>query len=303
MATIPRYEKRMHAKTPIPDQRSAPAETRSDVTALVRRHDRDRFQTALFAPAAHRNALFALYAFNYEIARVRESVSEPTLGRIRLEWWCEMLDAAYEGRPSRRHPVAEALSTMIAEYRPARAHFDALIKARAADLDDAPPADLAALERYAEGTSSALVHLALEALGVRHPAACEAGHHVGIAHALAGLLRAMPMRRLTWRPIIPADIAARHRVAAASAEGLRDRAGLAAAVAELMAAAEAHLRAARRLRGVPRRALPALLPAVVADRSLRQLRRCGCDPYAPGVARGDPLLAWRLAATVLRGRF
>ena len=51
----------------------------------MRRHDRDRYQTALFAPAARREALFALYAFNYEIARVRESVTQPMLGQIRLD--------------------------------------------------------------------------------------------------------------------------------------------------------------------------------------------------------------------------
>ena len=54
----------------------------SPLAALVRRHDRDRYLTALFAPAAHREALFALYAFNYEIARVRESVTTPMLGQM-----------------------------------------------------------------------------------------------------------------------------------------------------------------------------------------------------------------------------
>jgi phytoene synthase len=36
----------------------------SPMAALVRRHDRDRYQTELFAPSAAREALFALYAFN-----------------------------------------------------------------------------------------------------------------------------------------------------------------------------------------------------------------------------------------------
>src|SRR5205823_335241 len=53
------------------------ADRLSPVAALVRRHDRDRYQTVLFAPAARREALFALYAFNYEIARVRETVTQP----------------------------------------------------------------------------------------------------------------------------------------------------------------------------------------------------------------------------------
>jgi hypothetical protein len=47
----------------------------SELARLVRRHDRDRFLTVLFAPLPHRAALLALYAFNYEIARTREVVS------------------------------------------------------------------------------------------------------------------------------------------------------------------------------------------------------------------------------------
>ncbi len=35
--------------------------------ALVREADRDRYLATLFAPAEHRDALFALYAFNVEI--------------------------------------------------------------------------------------------------------------------------------------------------------------------------------------------------------------------------------------------
>ena len=64
---------------------------RSPLAALVRRHDRDRYQTALFAPADRREAIFALYAFNYEIARVREIVTQPMLGQIRLQWWREIV--------------------------------------------------------------------------------------------------------------------------------------------------------------------------------------------------------------------
>ncbi len=77
----------------------------SPSAAIVRRHDRDRYQTALFAPSDRREALFALYAFNYEVARVRESVTQPMLGRIRLQWWREVVDAAYAGAPARRHEI------------------------------------------------------------------------------------------------------------------------------------------------------------------------------------------------------
>src|SRR5437588_12212862 len=115
MATIPGYVKVIGGKTPARDRRSARTDRLSPVAALVRRHDRDRFQTVLFAPAARREALFALYAFNYEIARVRESVTHPTLGQMRLAWWRQNIASAFEGRAVPSHPVAEALAAPIRE--------------------------------------------------------------------------------------------------------------------------------------------------------------------------------------------
>src|SRR5215471_6644996 len=113
MAIIPGYGGETSWRTSVRIARSGQPGHPSAVAAIVRRHDRDRFQTALFAPAARREALFALYAFNYEIARVRESVREPALGQIRLEWWRETIAAAYDGALPRRHPVAEALTEVI----------------------------------------------------------------------------------------------------------------------------------------------------------------------------------------------
>src|SRR5438105_4762920 len=171
----------------------------SPLAALVRRHDRDRYQTALFAPAERREALFALYAFNYEIARVREIVTQPMLGQIRLQWWREIVDAAFAGAPARSHEVAGPLAAAIGGHRLTRVHFDRMIDTRERDLADEPPATLTALEDYAEGTSATLLRLALEVLGATEPAAREAASEVGIGYALSGLLRAMPFHATAGR--------------------------------------------------------------------------------------------------------
>jgi NADH dehydrogenase [ubiquinone] 1 alpha subcomplex assembly factor 6 len=292
MATIPRYVKEVSRKTPVPERRSTDADRLSPVAALVRRHDRDRYQTALFAPAARREALFALYAFNYEIARVRENVTEPMLGQIRLQWWRENIAAAFDGGPVRHHPVAEALAGAIRERTLTRAHFDRLIEAREADLDDQPPPSLAALGEYAEASSGRLVRLALEMLGVHDSGAGEAGLHVGIAYSLAGLLRAMPFHARAGRQS-EQDYRAR-----------RSTTALRSATAELAAAASGHLGLARAHRAkIPRSALPALLPAVVAQRSLLRLKQAAYDPFDPALAVPDPLQSWRLAAAALLYRF
>src|SRR5262249_19947316 len=83
---------------------------------LLRAADKDRFLATLFAPAEHRDALFALYAFNVEIARVREVVHEPVAGEIRLQWWSDVLDDAGRGEVA-AHPVAAALLATITRYR------------------------------------------------------------------------------------------------------------------------------------------------------------------------------------------
>ena len=272
---------------------------------IVRQYDRDRFLTALFAPAARRNALLALYAFNYEVARTREVVSEPVLGEIRLQWWRDSLATIYAGGPVRRHEVVEPLAEAIRGHGLSRAHFDRLIDTRALDLSDESPPSLAALAAYAEGSSASLVLLALEALGIRDEPAARAGRAAGIAYALAGLLRAVPFHARAKRLYLPADL-----IAAAGARverelfELRSSAGLASVVEQVAHLAERELAEARRLRSdLAREALPALLPAVLAGADLARLRRARYDPFAPRVARPDPWRSWRLTAVAMRGRY
>jgi phytoene synthase len=276
----------------------------SPLAALIRRHDRDRYQTALFAPAERREALFALYAFNYEIARVREIVTQPMLGQIRLQWWREIVDAAFAGAPPRQHEIAGPLAAVIRGHRLTRAHFDRMIDTRERDLADEPPATLAALEDYAEGTAAALLYLALEVLGVTEPGARASAREVGIAYALAGLLRAMPSHARAGRCYIPADIAARTGLDPEDYTGRRDTRALRAAAAAIAEAAAGHLRAAKRnRREVPRSARAAMLSGIVAARFLTRLRRADYNPFAPNLATPDPLQSWRLVAAALRGGF
>lgn len=276
----------------------------SAVAELVRRHDRDRYMTALFAPAVRREALFALYAFNYEIARVREVVREPMLGQIRLQWWREVIDAAFAGAPTRQHPIALALTATIREHRLPRALIEWLIDTRERDLDDEPPATMAALEDYAAGTSATVIALAFEILDARGTGAESVATEAGIGYALAGLLRAMPFHARAGRSYIPAEVAKRAGLDPGDYGALRPTPSLRRAVAEITETAGAHLHAARALRGkVPRSGLPALLPAGIAARALVRLRRADNNPFDPHLAKPDPLQSWRLLLAMLRDRF
>jgi len=287
---------------PMPGPDVSPAGL-SPCAAELRRHDPDRFLTALFAPAERREALFALYAFNLEVARARESVSEPMLGRIRLQWWREAIEGIYAGTP-RRHYVVDPLAAAVERHGLERASFERLLDARESDMEAAGPETLAALVGYAEGSSASLVHLALQILGDGAPSApaMEAGRRVGIAWALAGLLRAVPFHARARRLFLPQDLVGAAGLRPDDLFELRRPPALAAVVREVADAARAELAGARALTPPPRALLPALLPGTLAGVYLKRLAAAGHDPFAARVQEPPPLRVVRLIAAQALGR-
>jgi phytoene synthase len=249
------------------------AEAPSYCAAEVRRADYDRYLTALFAPAAAREHLFALYAFNHEIAKVRETVSEPMLGQIRLQWWREAIAGIYGGAP-RKHAVVDALGGAVAAAQPSRADFEALVDAREFDLAGRAPETLTVLESYCEGTSARLLYLAAAMLGARGEATRAALKPLGIAWALIGLVRAIPFHARARRQFIPADIALAAGLDEAALFALKPSEPLRRAARALADAAERHLDAAT---GAERAARPLMLFAPLARAYLGRLRRRGYE--------------------------
>jgi phytoene synthase len=279
----------------------------SAVAQLVRRHDRDRFATALFAAPERREALMTLYAFNYEAARIREVVSEPILGSIRLQWWRETVDAAVKGEPARKHEVAAPLAETIRAYDLGSVEFNRLLDAREQDMLADPPQTLTALESYAAATGGSLVIMALQVLDAIDPEndgkyesrAETAGRHVGTAYALAGLLRAAAFHARFRRSYIPAELDPQ-----CSVLNLKPTPELANAARAISGAARSHLEKARALKdGVPRRGIAALLPAVLAETWLARLEASRYDLFDPRLAAPDPWRSLRLWRAARAGRF
>jgi hypothetical protein len=127
---------------------------------FLRRGDSNRFLMTLFAPYDRRAALWALFAFNLEIARTRDVVSEHTLGLIRLQWWRDRIDAIYEGRPVPGHDILADLARAIEAYHLPRTQFETMIAAREQDLDAQPFNGPDAVQDYIDQTAAPLMQLA-----------------------------------------------------------------------------------------------------------------------------------------------
>jgi phytoene synthase len=274
------------------------------IAAALRRQDHDRFLTVLLAPAARRDALIALYAFNLEVARARERVSQPLIGLMRLQWWRDSIAGIYEGTP-RHHEVVEPLAEAIRAHRLERGLFDRLIDARETDMEERPPASLEALEAYASATAGGLGRLALGILGEGEAgaAAGAAADAIGTAYALAGLLRAVPFHARERRLYLPQAVIDATGLQVGELFELRSSPALREACRMVADRAHARLAEGRRAaRGLPRRLLPPLLPAVLARQHLRRLATAGYDPFTRLVQEPAPGRAWRLLAASLAGR-
>jgi phytoene synthase len=268
---------------------------------LVRTADRDRFLSSLFAPAEHRAALHVLYAFNVEVARVREVAREPLPGEIRLQWWSEVVNGE-RAEEAAANPVAAALLTVIERHRLAPPALTALLDARRFDLYDDPMARLADLEAYGRKTSSVLLALAAHILvggegEVAEPVATPAG----IAYAIASLIRAFPLHAARRQLYVPLELIDRHGVEPQDIFAGRSSKNLRAVFADLQDVARRHLLAAhQQIATLPDAALPAFLPVALVRPSLDRLARS--DPFA--LAELSPWrrqwLIWRAARNPAR---
>ena len=247
---------------------------------LVRSADKDRFLASLFAPAERRDALHALYAFDIEVARVRDLAREPMPGEIRLQWWSDVLSGTRAGEAA-ANPVAAALMATVGRHKlPVESLLD-LVEAHRFDLYDDAMATLVELEAYAVKTSSSVFSLAMRILGdgqylddVAKPA--------GIAFAIARLLSAFPQHAARRQLYVPADLMARHGAAVEDVFAGKATPELRSAIAELGEIAVTHRAAAGALvSSVPPAALPALLPLAVTRLQLDRMKHGGSDPFVP----------------------
>lgn len=267
------------------------------VQEAVQAKDRDRYLATLYAPAEKRGALFSLYAFNAEIASVRDRIREALPGEIRLQWWRDAILAG-DDSASAGHPVAKALLATIREYKLPLAAFENFLDARIFDLYDDPMPSRLDLEGYCGETAGAMIQLSAMVLDAdAAPAQAELAGRAGCAQAITGLLRLLPLHRARGQCFIPKDILT--AVGSSPEELLSGDGGPDAAqvVVAMIALAREHLAAF--LDGaptLPQTLRPAFLPLALTQAYLDRMER---QP-ARALQLSMDIAAWRKHWLLLR---
>jgi phytoene synthase len=265
---------------------------------LVRRHDRERYYATLFAPTEIRSHLCALYAFNVEVSRIRELVSDPLPGEVRLKWWADAVSGTSHG-DVQANPVAAALvQTIEANNLPVGPITD-LIDCRANDLYDETMEHTDQLIGYCTKTGASLLILGAQIAGVTLSNDMRRGlRSVGVAYALTGLLRMLPLHARVRRCAMPKDILQRHGLssedlfAGGNTPAIRD---LYRDVKQMIGAETADC--ARAISRTHAGVSPVLLPVALVPKYLAIMDRPDFDPFVNAVNLSPLAMLWTMWTT------
>lgn len=258
-----------------------PPDTVSYCADLVRSHDFPRYVATLFAPAAERRALLALYAFNVEIVRVRDQVSQPLPGEIRFQWWTDLLSGHVHGS-AEGNPVAAELLRAIRDFDLPVEPLSLLVDEHQFDLYNDPMPTMAALEGHLAATSSALLALAARIMASPSDAAEHLARHAGLAQGIVQVIANLPRDAAHRQLFLPQQVLARHNCSMEDVFAGKETPNLRAVLDQLTGEAQQHLTTALSLLAeAPASVRPAFLPLGQVRADLKRLSQPGRNPFAP----------------------
>lgn len=246
---------------------------------LVRTHDFPRYASTLFLPGVHRRPMLAIYAFNVEISRVRDQVSQPLPGQMRLQWWTDFLAGQGHGGVE-GNPVAFELQWAIRTWRLPTERLAQLIIEHEFDLYNDPMPSLSALEGYASDTASTLFACCTRILMRPSDSVDHVARHAGLAYGMTDVINKLPQDIARRQLFLPQQFLQQHGSSIEEVFAGKQTPQARAAVDQLVDEARKHLKTALSLlTDVPKEVRPAFLPLALVCRDVRRMERRDNDPF------------------------
>uniref|UniRef100_A0A7N5K8R9 NADH dehydrogenase (ubiquinone) complex I, assembly factor 6 n=1 Tax=Ailuropoda melanoleuca TaxID=9646 RepID=A0A7N5K8R9_AILME len=282
---------------------------------LLRKRDYEGYLCSLLLPAESRSSAFALRAFNVELAQVKDSVSEKTIGLMRMKFWKKTVDDIYCDNPPQQ-PVALELWKAVKRHNLTKRWLMKIIDEREKNLDDKAYRNIQELENYAENTQSSLLYLTLEILALQHRMntcfstcvkdlrADHAASHIGKAQGIVTCLRATPYHGSRRRVFLPMDICMLHGVSQEDFLRKNQDKNVRDVIYDIASQAHLHLKHARSFhKSVPVKAFPAFLQTVALEDYLKKIQQVDFDIFHPSLQQKNTLLPLSLYIQSWRKRY
>ncbi|OTB20705.1 hypothetical protein K445DRAFT_91457 [Daldinia sp. EC12] len=179
--------------------------------AQLRQSDYDSYLIRNILPKQRQDAYDALRAFNLELVRLPELVSNPTIGLMRMQFWRDAINSTFAGKPP-KEPIMTLLYKVITDLTekggtPSSIKFWLLrlINTREQYMDNRPFTSLSSLEEYAENTYSTLMYSNLAALSIHSMHMDHLASHIGKACGIVAILRGVPFLAAPSPPVKSPD--------------------------------------------------------------------------------------------------
>lgn len=251
----------------------------------VRTLDYPGFYSTLYLPKPQRDAVIALRAFNIQTATIKDVISKPEIGEMRVIWWRDTIKKIYEKKEVPLDPVVQEVARAINSYKLTQTFFLKCLNARYKDLKVKQPESLEDVEEYCENTSSSLLYLTLEVMGVKNQNADHAASHIGKAIGMVTLLRGFSHHLRNRELYIPVELTVKHNISQEQIFRQEINDNVLEAVYEFANRAINHLEWGRSfMKKVPTKARPVFLSAAFADDFLYTLQKNAYfDPLHPSL--------------------
>ncbi|ROW12477.1 hypothetical protein VMCG_00846 [Cytospora schulzeri] len=176
----------------------------------LRQGDYDSYLVRQFIPRSAQDTYDALRTLNLELARLPETVSNPTIGQFRMQFWRDTVSNTFAGNPA-REPISILLHKAISDLTHRTGSSSSansikfwllrFINTRDKYMENRPFTSLAALEEHAENTYSTLMYMTLAAMPLRSVHMDHLASHIGKACGLVATLRGVPVLAAPPRPV------------------------------------------------------------------------------------------------------
>lgn len=161
------------------------------------------YYSLLYAPQPQRDAITALHALRQELLDVPDECSDPSVARMKLNWWRDELQRTFQGRA--QHPVTKALLPLTQRHTLPVEQFLEILDGVHMGLDVTHYNSFKELLLYCHRTSSMVTLMSVEILGYSERATLKFANDLGVALQLARFIRDLRKDALRGRLFIPLD--------------------------------------------------------------------------------------------------
>ncbi|XP_022185750.2 NADH dehydrogenase (ubiquinone) complex I, assembly factor 6 [Nilaparvata lugens] len=284
-------------------QSTAPAEY---CAGLVRKFDYENFICTLLLNSNTRSLAFAVRAFNIEVARVQDNVSDMKIGRMRLQFWLETIDSIFKNEV-RDHPVVQELHRALLNHKSKelfKKNLKSLVTSRIEPITSSTFKTLEDMERYSELSVSPVHYMILQGAGMSNVHADHAASHLGKAQGLMNLMRSLPHAAKTRVLPLPQDLLIKHGLSQEKVIRGQGGGSLRDVVFDVASRAKQHLEKARSLKqNCPSGCATIFLPSICLDNYLTKLQLSEFDILDNRLQKRSAILPLRLYWNKLLGRF